>query len=162
MASTTYVSACELDRLMAVMDAAFDPLYGEAWTRRQVEDALLVGNCQYFLISKNGNPPFADEDAAGFVLSRNTVEEEELLLFAVMPEYRRRGLGQNMLEKLVGNALNRGAIKLLLEVRNNNPAQSLYLNFGFKPVGIRPNYYKLSDGSRLDATTFSLSLLDRN
>ena len=35
----------DLDRLRAVMTAAFDPAFGEAWTRRQVEDALLIGNC---------------------------------------------------------------------------------------------------------------------
>ena len=31
--------ADDLDRLMAVMNTAFDPTFGEAWTRRQVEDA---------------------------------------------------------------------------------------------------------------------------
>ncbi|MEO0057507.1 MAG: hypothetical protein RIT17_960, partial [Pseudomonadota bacterium] len=29
-----------IDRIMAVMEAAFDPAYGEAWNRRQVADAL--------------------------------------------------------------------------------------------------------------------------
>jgi ribosomal-protein-alanine N-acetyltransferase len=35
-----------IDRLMAVMDAAFDPFFQEAWTRRQVEDALVTGMCR--------------------------------------------------------------------------------------------------------------------
>ena len=44
----------DIDRLMAVMQAAFAPEYGEAWTRRQVEDALLMGNCFYGLIGEHG------------------------------------------------------------------------------------------------------------
>lgn len=31
-----------VDRIMAVMDAAFDPAYGEAWNRRQITDALVL------------------------------------------------------------------------------------------------------------------------
>ena len=32
----------DLDRIMAVMDAAFDPAWAEAWTRRQVGDSLAL------------------------------------------------------------------------------------------------------------------------
>ena len=30
----------DIDRIMAIMAAAFDPHYGEAWTRRQVEEMV--------------------------------------------------------------------------------------------------------------------------
>ena len=43
----------DIDRIMAVMAAAFDPAFGEAWNRRQLEDALLVGNCHYLLIASD-------------------------------------------------------------------------------------------------------------
>ena len=33
----------DLDAIMAVMAAAFDPAFGEAWSRRQVGDALVAG-----------------------------------------------------------------------------------------------------------------------
>ena len=36
--------AKQVDQIMAIMEAAFDPQWGEAWNRRQVEDALLLPN----------------------------------------------------------------------------------------------------------------------
>lgn len=150
--------ADDLDKLMAVMASAFDPAFGEAWTRRQVEDALLVGNCNYGLISAGGAPPGADEPATGFWLSRCGFDEEELLLFAVDPEHRGRGLGRVMLSGLAVAAKARGAKRLLLEMRRGNPAERLYRAFGFLPIGERPNYYRTPTGDRIDALTFALDL----
>ena len=47
----------DIDRIMDVMMAAFDPAYGEAWNRRQVEDALALGNCRYGLVDSDGQQP---------------------------------------------------------------------------------------------------------
>lgn len=150
--------ADDLDRLMAVMATAFDPAFGEAWTRRQVEDALMVGNCSYGLVSATGEEPGTDEPAAGFWLSRGGFGEEELLLFAVDPAHRGRGLGQAMLSGLSVAAKARGAKRLLLEMRRGNPAERLYRTFGFLPIGERPNYYRTPTGDRIDALTFALDL----
>lgn len=148
----------DLDRLMAVMAAAFDPAFGEAWTRRQVEDALLIGNCHYRLIGAAAAEPQPGESAAGFFLSRHGFDEEELLLFAVDPAWRRRGLGQALLDRLAADARGRGAQRLLLEMRRGNPAESLYRRFGFVPIGQRPNYYRSRDGSTIDAVTFACDI----
>ena len=148
----------DLDRLMAVMAAAFDPEFGEAWTRRQVEDALVIGNCQYALIDANGVEPEPGALAVGFFLSRAGFEEEELLLFAVDPAWRRRGLGRALLDRLARDARNRGARRLLLEMRHGNPAETLYRNFGFQPIGRRPNYYRTRNGQAIDAITFAHDL----
>ena len=148
----------DVDRIMAVMAAAFDPEYGEAWTRGQIESAMLFGNCHSILIGPQGLPPVDDEAAAGFILSRTTLDEEELLLFAVAPEFRGRGLGTKMLEQLFRNCRDRGVINILLEMRCGNPAEGLYRNCGFVAVGQRPNYYRTSSGLRIDAITFRLAL----
>ena len=147
--------ADDIDRIMAVMHSAFDPAFGEAWNRRQVEDALLLGNCHYLLIANDGDVPPPGEPAAGFSLSRHGYEEEELLLFAVDPQYRRRGLGAALLTRFVTSAQARGAERLLLEMRQDNPAEHLYRQFGFSPVGRRAGYYRSSSGTRLDALTFA-------
>lgn len=152
------MSSEDIDRIMAVMAVSFDPGYGEAWTRRQVEDALLLGNCYYWLIDAQGGYPVPGRGAAGFSLSRHSLEEEELLLFAVDPEHRRRGLGHRMLAQLAGAARARGARRLLLEMRRGNPAESLYRAFGFRPIGVRPNYYRTARGERIDAITFACPL----
>ena len=149
----------DLDRIMAVMQAAFDPAFGEAWTRRQVEDSLLLGNCHYLLIAADGAEPSPGEDAAGFALSRHGFEEEELLLFAVRPEHRGRGIGRALLARFADSARKRGAARLLLEMRRGNTAEYLYRSFGFEPIGLRPDYYRQADGSRVDAITFAMNLV---
>ena len=147
--------ACDLDRIMAVMACAFDPTYGEAWTRRQVEDALLTGHCHYILIDEHGREPEDGAPAAGFSLLRTTFDEEELLLFAVDPAWRRRGLGLAMLRRMGESAARRGIRRVLLEMRRGNPAESLYASFGFQPVGTRREYYRTTNGERIDAITFA-------
>ena len=104
--------ADDLDRIMAIMVTAFDPAFGEAWSRRQLEDSLILGNCNYGLITIEGNEPAPGETAAGFFLSRIGVEEEELLLLAVTPQYRRNGLADRLLAKFSAAARKRGALRL--------------------------------------------------
>ncbi|MDG2002877.1 MAG: GNAT family N-acetyltransferase [Novosphingobium sp.] len=144
----------DIDRIMAVMSVAFDPAFGEAWNRRQVEDALLIGNCHYFLVNAAGKPAMTGEQAVGFSLSRTGFEEEELLLFAVNPECRRKGIGQIIIGDLLSAARSRGAKRLLLEMRRDNPAESLYRSNGFSPIGTRSDYYRQTDGRCIDAITF--------
>lgn len=145
----------DLDRIMAVMEAAFDPAYGEAWTRRQVEDALIIGNCHHGLLDPFAIEPEGTVETAGFFLSRMGYEEEELLLLAVDPRFRRRGIGRALLDRFAADARERGARRLLLEMRRGNPAELLYRDFGFVPIGERRNYYRSPDGERIDAVTFA-------
>jgi len=156
------MAADDLDRIMQVMQGAFDPEFGEAWTRRQVEDALLLGNSHYLLAGPDGENLFEDRDndfaAAGFALSRTALDEEELLLFAVLPQYRRRGVGTRLLRRYVETAQARGIQRILLEVRRGNSAEGLYRSQGFEPIGMRPNYYRTLQGLRIDAITFALAL----
>lgn len=148
----------DVDRIMAVMAAAFDPEYGEAWNRGQIESALTFGNCHVILIGSQGLHPVDDEVAAGFILSRTTLDEEELLLFAVVPKFRERGLGGKMLERLFVNCRERGVTEIHLEMRRGNPAENLYRARGFVAVGQRPKYYRTSSGVSIDAITFRLEL----
>lgn len=148
----------DVDRIMLIMAAAFDPEYGEAWNRSQIESALLIGNCHVILVGAHGEPPADNEPAAGFTLSRTGVDEEELLLFAVAPEFRRTGLGAKMLKLLFQQCHSRGVTHIHLEMRHGNPAERLYRQHGFEPVGKRPNYYRTSSGARIDAITFRYCL----
>jgi len=145
----------DLDRIMMVMEAAFDPAYGEAWTRRQVGDALVLPNTHYLLCGRDGGLPGDGEEAAGFVLSRGAADEEELLLIAVHPRHRGRGIGAVLLDRFIGEARMRGAERLFLEMRDGNPAESLYRRHGFEQVGRRRAYYRRGSGDPLDAITFA-------
>jgi len=148
----------DVDKIMAVMETAFDPVYGEAWNRRQVDDALKFGNCHYRLANTAGLDVQENESAVGFFLSRTGYEEEELLLLAVDPQYRGRGLGLSLLGMLRIGAASRGAKRLLLEMRKGNPAEGLYRHFGFYSIGERREYYRTPSGGRLDAITFACDI----
>lgn len=147
---------------MAVMEAAFDPAYGEAWTRAQLEGALMMGTCYWWLIAPDGHPPQENAEAAGFALIRQVLDEAELLLFAISPQYRRRGLGDILLKRLLEEIEDNGVASIMLEMRSGNPAEFLYRNHSFLPIGRRPNYYRGADGTRLDAITFRRDCNSKN
>lgn len=149
----------DIDRIMAVMTTAFPPDFGEAWNRRQVTDSLLIGRTRYGLIGPEGETcPEAGQETAGFFLSRSIFDEEELLLFAISPQFRRRGLGDSLLERFIAEARANGMARLFLEMRDGNPAGFLYRKHGFQPVGIRRGYYRSQDGERIDAISQELCL----
>lgn len=151
----------DLDRIMAVMTRAFDPRYGEAWNRKQVSDAMLFGHCRYGLIASDGTEPDdRTSDAAGFFLVRRIIDEEELLLFAIDPDHRRKGLGHALLGRMLNEARAAGMVRVFLEMRRENPADALYAAHGFRAVGLRRAYYRAPDGSRFDAISQQLLLKD--
>lgn len=144
-----------LDGIMAVMEAAFDPAYGEAWNRRQVSDALVMPKTRFVLLDVAGGSPADAADAAGFTLSRQTLDEEELLLIAVAPWARRRGVGHSLMRQFLATSAHNGVSRQFLEMRAGNPAEALYLAHGFAPVGRRPNYYRAGNLGPFDAITYS-------
>ena len=147
-----------IDAIMRIMDAAFDPQLGEAWNRNQLSSALALANTHATLMTMDGTAPLDPIDAVGFAVVRAAPGEEEILLIAVAPSARRRGLGSALLAMLVAAANLRGAEHLFLEMRENNPARSLYEQHRLSPIGRRRNYYDLGDGARMDAITFGLDL----
>ena len=151
----------DIDRIMAVMARAFDPRFGEAWTRKQVGDAMLFGFCRYGLITADAREPVdPGEDAVGFFLARRVIDEEELLLFAIDPAHRRKRLGHALLARMLDEARADGMVRVYLEMRRGNPADALYAAHGFRAVGLRKGYYRTPDGSRLDAISQELVLKD--
>lgn len=145
----------DLDRIMSVMEAAFDPAYGEAWTRSQVLGALLSSNCFYSLAGPDGSPPSETEPTAGFAMVRRVLDEEELLLLAVKPEFRSRGIGGKLLKTLQLNAPANSVTRIFLEMRADNQAKSLYLAHNFTEIGRRKGYYRNGTGEPRDAITFA-------
>lgn len=147
-----------IDAAMAVMTAAFEPRWREAWTREQLRDSLVLPSTVLLLADRGGRSTGPDEEVAGFVLSRQALDEEELLLLAVLPSERGRGLGTALLENYFRAAKRRGVRRIFLEMRSNNTAHSLYRRCGFEPIGVRPRYYRSDDGQALDAITFARRL----
>ena len=93
---------------------------------------------------------------AGYIVARETAGELHINNVAVRPQYRRRGIGNVLLGKVIDEAMRRGAKTAFLEVRSGNAqAQALYKKCGFTAIARRTNYY--SDPPE-DAVVMSLNL----
>lgn len=136
----------------SIMDAAFDPRFGEAWNAIQLGGALGIADTWAQL-------GFVGEDAFGFSLTRRVIDEAELMLVAVLPSERGHGRGRRLVEGAMQKARQRGAHKMFLEVRDSNSAAlGLYESLGFSEAGRRQNYYNGAMGERFDAITMRRDL----
>lgn len=82
------------------------------------------------------------------------VDEAHVTTFAVLPDWRRRGVGARLMLSLMDLSVQVGAHVVTLEVRLSNiPARTLYQRFGFRPVGVRPRYYSDNGEDALIMTT---------
>ena len=92
------------------------------------------------LRSKNIEYYAAIEDKAtvGFTdLEHQGGGKAKILGLAVLPEYRRRGIGQALLDKALAAALAKGDEKCVILVAEDNlPAQGLYEKNGFSHCGV--------------------------
>lgn len=144
--------ARDLDEVMRLMTDAFDPAWGEAWTRAQCLGILSVPGV-WLTLARGGCG-----EARGFALSRVVLDEAELLLLAVARLHRGAGVGRALLAESGRAAAARGAVRLHLEVRDGNGAIHLYRAGGFGEIGRRPNYYRGGDGRSFDAITLSRTI----
>jgi ribosomal-protein-alanine N-acetyltransferase len=86
------------------------------------------------------------------------VDEAHITTFGVHPEWRRQGIGRQLLLNLVDLARTLGAARMTLEVRaSNTAAQALYRTFGFEAVGRRRAYYTDDGEDAIVMTTHALA-----
>lgn len=84
-----------------------------------------------------------ERDVVGYGGLISYGEEAHITNIAVDPDHHRRKIGTRLLHDLMLNAIDMEARAVSLEVRVSNwGAQRLYGRFGFRPVGIRKNYYQ--------------------
>ena len=131
---------------MPVMDAAFDPAFGEAWTSGQCLGMLSITGSRLLVAHLN-------KTIVGFALYRTVFEESELLLIATHPDTQRLGVGYSLTKAVIDQSSDEGAKMVFLEVRQGNPALALYLRVGFLQVGQRENYYRGKSGDYFNALT---------
>lgn len=79
----------------------------------------------------------------GFVLSHLVHDEAEILVVAVHPSARRRGVARRLVDAHLARLAGLGARQVFLEVEEGNtPAIRLYNRAGFRRVGRRAGYYR--------------------
>jgi ribosomal-protein-alanine N-acetyltransferase len=83
-----------------------------------------------------------DGRVAGILIGRVAADEFEILNLAVGKEFRRRGIGTQLVSSAFEYARTAGARRTYLEVRASNAGGiDFYARMGFRECGRRPNYY---------------------
>lgn len=106
------------------------------WSRVAVEKELSNNLAIYAVVKEN-------DKVVGYGGMWHVVNEGHITNIAVHKDYRRKGIGNIIVNKLIEIAEEKEMIGLTLEVRKSNfPALELYRKNGFKLEGIRPEYYE--------------------
>jgi ribosomal-protein-alanine N-acetyltransferase len=97
----------------------------------------------WFLVVENGNT------IVGYVISALTNDYEgRILSFAVQKDFRGRGIGRELMDKILDLFKEEGIHHVKLEVRlSNEISQSLYRNLGFIETNYIPGYYSDGEGA---------------
>jgi ribosomal-protein-alanine N-acetyltransferase len=141
----------DVDAIMELERATF---VTDAWSEHSMR-AELTGPHGYYLVAVGVDDPERIDGYAGLLAPRGA-GEGDIQTIAVAPRARRHGLGRTLMLALIGEARNRGAGEVFLEVRADNPgAQTLYRTLGFEEIGVRPHYYQ-PDG--VDAIVMRLTV----
>ena len=73
----------------------------------------------------------------------------------VLPGYRGKGIGQELLEKCIASLQQKGVKKIMLKTKINNfPALALYAKMGFEFAGVLNKHYN----NEIDAVEMILKL----
>lgn len=120
---------------LAAIEALERECFSDPWTKSMFLGSFLS---EFFC----GIGAFDGEKAVGFALATVVFEDVETDDIAVSPEYRRRGIGGQLLKAVEREARAHGAIRAFLEVRVSNlPAMALYEKCGYKAIRRRVKYY---------------------
>jgi ribosomal-protein-alanine N-acetyltransferase len=95
-------------------------------------------------------------EVRGYAVTWVVMDEVHLMNIAVHPDHRRRGVGHDLMRRVIRLGREKGSRWVTLEVRESNYlARSFYAGYGFRVVGRRRGYY--SDNGE-DAVLMSLDL----
>lgn len=107
-----------------------------AWSEQSFQEEMQNKLAVYFTAKTDGG-------CIGYAGFWNVAGEGGITNIAVLPDYRRKGVGTALVSALVREARELNLDLLTLEVRKSNfAAQGLYKSFGFDIIGERKRYYR--------------------
>lgn len=107
--------------------------FSTPWSDEQIRQS---GDSTVFFLARCG------EKCVGYGGMYTVMDEGYITNIGVLPEFRRKGIGKGLVEKLLEYSAEKGLSFLSLEVRvSNAPAISLYKSFGFEDMGQRKDFY---------------------
>ena len=84
-----------------------------------------------------------EDTVVGYVCFMSLFEEAQIMDIAVDPKVRGKGVASQLMERAITVAREKGAERLVLEVRESNAAAiRLYESFGFERYFVRKGYYE--------------------
>lgn len=106
------------------------------WSADEIAKDVTAGSGVYVAVA------LIAEERAGYADMRIIAGEAEIYSIAVAPEFRRQGIGEELLRHLTDRSRELGLSRVLLDVRaGNEAAMQLYAKLGFREVGRRKAYY---------------------
>jgi [ribosomal protein S18]-alanine N-acetyltransferase len=118
------------------------------WPAYAFEQELKGNRLARYLVARAGSA------VVGFAGVWLMVDDAHITTFGVHPDWRRQGIGRQLLLNLAELSIAIGALRMTLEVRpSNDAAQALYRSFGFDIAGRRPGYYTDDGEDALVMTT---------
>jgi ribosomal-protein-alanine N-acetyltransferase len=112
--------------------------YPDPWSEGMFRDELRNPRSHFYVVYLDG----LLIGYGGFWL---VLDEAHITSVTIREEYRGQGFGKQLVAFLLDKAREVGTRLATLEVRaSNDLARNLYLSFGFRPVGVRKNYYPKS------------------
>lgn len=128
----------DLDAIMAIETSTFAT---DAWSPENMR-AELASPHTYYLVAVRVEDPTVVDGYAGLLAPQGS-GDADIQTIAVAESARRHGLGRTLMRQLMTEAHQRGAARIFLDVRADNPgAQSLYTDLGFEQIAVRAGYYQ--------------------
>lgn len=126
----------DLDEVLELQNQAFThPWSAELFKRELTHDWSTI------LLAEE-RPGAGARRILGFLIFWLVHDELHVLNLATSPGHRRKGVARALMAHTMEAARKHQCALATLEVRrSNDPAIHLYRSFGFRAVGIRPNYY---------------------
>ena len=110
--------------------------FQDPWSEKSIASEL-INSLSLWIVALDG------QQVVGYVGSQSVMGEADMMNIAVSSRYRRMGIAQELVERLIAALREKDVYSLTLEVRaSNEPAKALYSKLGFLQVGRRPNYYR--------------------
>lgn len=129
--SVRHATSADIDAVFAIECDSFT----DAWSRSSFE-FLLTSDTHVFTVAT------ICDRVVGYAAWSIIPPESELCDIAVDGLARRQGIGGRLIGDFLAYASDRGVGTIYLEVRRSNDAAAgLYEKYGFRPIGVRKNYY---------------------
>ncbi len=113
----------------------------DPWSVAQIKEELAgVPRNRYYVVACDEN-----QKVVGYagIFSPDTKFETEIMTLTVDEDFRRKGIGRQLLHLIIEWSKKREAPAIFLEMRAGNiEAKPLYLSEGFAPISHRKNYYQ--------------------